>query len=256
MPEFRAAERFELLAAVGEVTDGTRLLGETVQGLLDVIVPAFADVATLDVVGATGEMRRLGARVASPQDPALEAALLARHQTGDVTVGVLRAIDSGESQLLAPIRDETLRAIATSESDLELLLSLHLRETMYVPLTAQHSLLPPELPDVPGFALASLYRPAGEDSEVGGDFYDAFPFREGWLVAAGDVTGHGAEAAALTSLSRYTLRTAARLLGDPVAAVSAPSPDVRSSASSSCGRRPWRHRSSPRFCSSSCSDCR
>ncbi len=35
----------------------------------------------------------------------------------------------------------------------------------------------------------------------------------------GDVAGHGAAAAALTSLSRYTLRTALRLLDSPVAAV-------------------------------------
>ncbi len=584
MSPFPDAQRFELLAAVGEVTDGTRLLGETVQRLLDIIVPAFAEVATLDVGGATGEMRRLGARVERPRDTKIEAALLARHQTGDAGVGVLRTIASGESQLLAPITDDDLRTIATSASDLAMLRSLHLRETMYLPLTArgrtlgvlacstrtperrfstddlrfaealasriglaldnaglsetvsglerqleatlanlaagvivrdvngrmvfangaaaqmlgvgsveeffatssdqlmdlfdaydeqggrlsledlpssralrgerpapiivrsirrgtgrvrwllhqampvfeaderlslvvntiedvtegkraefaqrllgdagrelassldyeqtlqrvaqlavplladwcgvsivgsgellrqvavahsepekaalarvwgeryptrldnptgaaavirtgepqmvrevtkeflelvdatedqrrlarevgmrsvivvplavpgqppfgaltlvmaesgrtfdaddlavaeelarraamavenarlytersrvaatlQHSLLPPELPDVPGFTLASLYRPAGEDNEVGGDFYDAFSFGGGWLVVVGDVTGHGAEAAALTSLSRYTLRTAARLLGDPVAAV-------------------------------------
>ncbi len=92
-------------------------------------------------------------------------------------------------------------------------------ERSRVAATLQHSLLPPELPEVPGFALASLYRPAGEDSEVGGDFYDAFPVSDGWMVVVGDVTGHGAEAAALTSQSRHTLQTAARLLGDPVAAV-------------------------------------
>ena len=131
------AERFELLAAVGEVTDGTHLLGETVQRLLDIIVPAFAEVATLDVLGATGEMRRLGARVERPRDPEIEAALLARHQSGDAGVGVLRAVATGESQLLAPITDDDLRLIATSESDLAMLLSLHLRETMYLPLTAR-----------------------------------------------------------------------------------------------------------------------
>ena len=39
------------------------------------------------------------------------------------------------------------------------------------------------------------------------------------MVVVGDVAGRGAEAAALTSLSRYTLRTAAKLLGDPIAAL-------------------------------------
>jgi hypothetical protein len=60
------AVRLQVLAAVAQAAEGTQLLGETVQRLLDAIVPAFADVATLDVVSATGEMRRLGARVDRP----------------------------------------------------------------------------------------------------------------------------------------------------------------------------------------------
>jgi PAS domain S-box-containing protein len=83
----------------------------------------------------------------------------------------------------------------------------------------QQSLLPPELPEIPGFRLATLYRPAGEENEVGGDFYDAFAIPGGWMLVVGDVEGRGAEAAALTSLSRYTLRTAGKLLGDPTAAL-------------------------------------
>jgi hypothetical protein len=92
-------------------------------------------------------------------------------------------------------------------------------ERSQIAATLQRSLLPPELPAVPGFRLASLYRAAGEQNDVGGDFYDAFAVPGGWLLIVGDVTGRGAEAAALTSLSRYTLRTAGRLLGDPVAAL-------------------------------------
>jgi serine phosphatase RsbU (regulator of sigma subunit) len=92
-------------------------------------------------------------------------------------------------------------------------------ERSQIAATLQRSLLPPELPDVPGFRLASLYRAAGDQNEVGGDFYDAFEVSGGWLLVVGDVTGRGAEAATLTALSRYTLRTAGRLLGDPLAAV-------------------------------------
>lgn len=128
---------FHLLAAVGDVADGTQLLGETVQRLLDVIVPAFADVATLDAVSVTGEMRRLGARVDGPGRAQFEAALLARHQTGDTGVGVLKTVATGQSQLLAPIPDAALRAIATDDADYEMLRSLGLRATMYVPLPAR-----------------------------------------------------------------------------------------------------------------------
>ena len=74
-------------------------------------------------------------------------------------------------------------------------------------------------PEIPGYRVASLYRAAGDQNDVGGDFYDAFEVPGGWMVVVGDVAGRGAEAAALTSLSRYTFRTAGKLLGDPIAAL-------------------------------------
>jgi serine phosphatase RsbU (regulator of sigma subunit)/anti-sigma regulatory factor (Ser/Thr protein kinase) len=85
--------------------------------------------------------------------------------------------------------------------------------------TLQTGLLPPELPEIDGYATATLYRPAGEENWVGGDFYDALPVRDGWLFVVGDVAGRGASAAALTALARFTLRSSARLLDDPLRAV-------------------------------------
>ncbi len=79
----------------------------------------------------------------------------------------------------------------------------------------QRGLLPPKLPELHGFELATLYRPAGEVNQVGGDFYDAFAIGEGSMVAIGDVMGKGAAAASLTALARHTIRTAGRLTGDP-----------------------------------------
>lgn len=76
--------------------------------------------------------------------------------------------------------------------------------------TLQRSLLPPRLPRIPGFEVAAAYRPAGEGTEVGGDFYDVFNTAVlGWALVMGDVCGKGPEAAELTALSRYTVRTAA-----------------------------------------------
>jgi GAF domain-containing protein len=82
----------------------------------------------------------------------------------------------------------------------------------------QHGLRPPSLPEIAGLELATLYRPAGALNEVGGDFYDAFPTPEGWMVVVGDVAGQGARAAALTGLARFTLRTAGQITGDPARA--------------------------------------
>jgi len=92
-------------------------------------------------------------------------------------------------------------------------------ERSHIAATLQRSLLPDELPQIPGLELASLYRPAGEQNLVGGDFYDAFETPTGWMLLVGDVTGRGAEAAALTGQARHTLRTAGMLLGDPDAAL-------------------------------------
>jgi serine phosphatase RsbU (regulator of sigma subunit)/ketosteroid isomerase-like protein len=86
--------------------------------------------------------------------------------------------------------------------------------------TLQHGLLPPPLPRMPGWAVAAMYRPAGAENEVGGDFYDAFPVAGGWMLAIGDVTGHGAHAASVAAQARYTLRTAAVLTGNPLVALS------------------------------------
>jgi PAS domain S-box-containing protein len=79
----------------------------------------------------------------------------------------------------------------------------------------QRGLLPPELPDMPGWTTATMYRPAGEVNEVGGDFYDAFEVEGGWMIVVGDVVGRGARAASLTALARYTIRTAGMIGGSP-----------------------------------------
>jgi PAS domain S-box-containing protein len=83
-------------------------------------------------------------------------------------------------------------------------------ERAYIARTLQESLLPIELPDIPGVEAAARFRPTGEGNEVGGDFYDMFETgNRGWTVVMGDVCGKGPDAAAVTALARYTLRAAA-----------------------------------------------
>ena len=77
--------------------------------------------------------------------------------------------------------------------------------------TLQRSLLPPEVPEIPGVEVAVRYWPAGGVSEVGGDFYDVFPLDpSAWAVVIGDVCGTGPDAAAVTGIARHTLRAASR----------------------------------------------
>jgi serine phosphatase RsbU (regulator of sigma subunit) len=75
----------------------------------------------------------------------------------------------------------------------------------------QQVLIPETLPELPGFAVTSAYRPA---QEVGGDFFQIIPL-EGehagrTLIVLGDVSGKGLRAAMTVSLIVGTLRTLAR----------------------------------------------
>lgn len=87
--------------------------------------------------------------------------------------------------------------------------------------TLQRSLLPSHLPTVPGVDLASRYRAGGGSALVGGDTYDVMPLPDGrWMALVADVCGTGAEAAALTALTRHTAR-AASAAGCPAAVLAA-----------------------------------
>ena len=91
-------------------------------------------------------------------------------------------------------------------------------ERTHIARTLQAGLRPRALPEIPGADLAARFRPAGDENEVGGDFYDVFLSGDGvWTAIIGDVSGKGPEAAAVTALARHTLRTASMLHDDPAA---------------------------------------
>ena len=93
-------------------------------------------------------------------------------------------------------------------------------ERSYIATTLQESLLPAQLPEIPGLATAARFRASGAGNEVGGDFYDLFRASDGsWSVVVGDVCGKGPDAAAVTALVRYTLRAAAMSEPSPSAAL-------------------------------------
>jgi PAS domain S-box-containing protein len=96
------------------------------------------------------------------------------------------------------------------------------RERKHVADVLQRTLLPPELPSIPGVDVAARYRAAiGEGTDIGGDFYDVYATGpDAWHVVVGDVCGKGPEAAALTGLARHTLRAAAMQETTPSAILS------------------------------------
>ena len=89
-------------------------------------------------------------------------------------------------------------------------------------MTLQQTLIPPHPPRIPGLEVSTVYRPAGDGEEVGGDFYDVFEIgQDDWVVTLGDVCGKGVDAAIVTSLVRHTLRAVTVRLPNPVEAMQA-----------------------------------
>jgi len=88
-------------------------------------------------------------------------------------------------------------------------------ERSAVARTLQSSLLPEAIPEIPGWEVAALYRPAGQESDVGGDFYDLWDVDGDWLMMIGDVTGKGVGAATVTALVRHTARVASEFDARP-----------------------------------------
>jgi sigma-B regulation protein RsbU (phosphoserine phosphatase) len=82
--------------------------------------------------------------------------------------------------------------------------------------TLRRSLHPPLLSPPPGLEAADHYHTASPD-DVGGDFYDLFPLSPNtWGFFLGDVAGKGVDAAVVTTLTRYVLRSAAVFDDAPV----------------------------------------
>jgi serine phosphatase RsbU (regulator of sigma subunit) len=125
------------------------------------------------------------------------------HVLGALTLWIMRP---------AKAFDETARRTANRLADRAALALDNARlheQQAHIASVLQHSLLPRSLPEIKGFEASSRFLAAGEAYEVGGDFYDVFRSGSGtWTAVIGDVCGKGPEAASLTALARYTVRTA------------------------------------------------
>ncbi|MEU6595381.1 SpoIIE family protein phosphatase [Streptomyces sp. NPDC046881] len=147
--------------------------------------------------------------------PALVSSVVKHGSTGEpllirTTVFDARDRRSYEEELLRR-RKEAEEARQQAEAD-----RARLQDALAV---LQRSLLPDTLPAMPGVEAAASYHTASPD-RLGGDFYDVFPLdatRSAFFL--GDVCGKGPQAAAVTSLTRYTLRAAALHDPDPVSAL-------------------------------------
>jgi serine phosphatase RsbU (regulator of sigma subunit) len=166
--------------------------------------------------------------------------MLARRARTAEQLRLLRALEL-RSALVVPLRvpERTIGAmvLATAESrrrltteDLELAEQLGRRAAVALEnarlqrrvadvaeTLARSFLPPPELPDVAGWEVASLYRPIVSELriELGGDFLDLLEVGSCWFAVIGDIEGKGVLAATVSGLMRHGARLAAQQRPDP-----------------------------------------
>jgi sigma-B regulation protein RsbU (phosphoserine phosphatase) len=139
--------------------------------------------------------------------PMLMNALLKRDDDGQPQV--IRAVLFDAGERLAYERELVAARRRAEESEAR---ARVLAETL------QRSFLPRDIVALSGLDVGGAYRPAGDGSEVGGDFYDVFRTNpETQAIVLGDVCGKGASAAVVTALARYTVRAEALHVSSPAA---------------------------------------
>lgn len=144
----------------------------------------------------------------------MRSVLIVPMKLGEVVLGALTLV-SAESARVLDQHDLELAEQMAARAAVAIENSRLYSQRSLIARTLQQSLLPDQLPEIPGYELAAIYTPAIETSMVGGDFYDIWPLGEAWMMIIGDVTGKGVEAAALTALVRHTVRTASEFDPSP-----------------------------------------
>jgi serine phosphatase RsbU (regulator of sigma subunit)/PAS domain-containing protein len=237
----RAERQQRFLSAASKLVSSSLDIELTLDKVAWAAVPEIADWCAVDVPDERGALRRAAVAAGDGEQDTAKRAIEALRLDADDPGHPLRSgrslltADAGpdvRSVMVVPMtagdRVTGMITLGTSHSarrlgDEELGLAEELgrragiavenarihEARSHIATTLQRSLLPPRLPAVPGLTVAARFRAAGETSDVGGDFYDLFPTGDAWMVVVGDVTGKGPAAAAITSLARYTMRTAA-----------------------------------------------
>jgi serine phosphatase RsbU (regulator of sigma subunit) len=128
---------------------------------------------------------------------------------------LLNIVKNGlEEKGLRRMLAEKIRELDSLSSRHEMLELRHrfLERDLEMAARVQQSLLPLQMPSLPGFRFANLYRPS---AAVGGDFFDVAREGDTAVLLVSDVIGHGVQAALTTMLLKGFFQETAAEIDDP-----------------------------------------
>lgn len=218
----RQPDALDLLAEASRLLASSFDLSSTLPRVADLCVHRFAEYCAIYAQHADGGVsiveatREAGLHVQAA-DPGLLPDVLREQGFETVVAAPLSGRQTVLGLFVVACRDkaafngttEKLASVLALQLANALDQALLFQRTHRVADRLQRALLPNTLPPVPGARLHFAYRPASDESEVGGDWYDAFLLADGRLaISMGDVAGHGLEAATVMGEVRHAMRSA------------------------------------------------
>jgi PAS domain S-box-containing protein len=197
----RVARRSALLARLGRAFEEHLGVAERGRRLAAMLAAEVGDAALVEVVDGDRRRWTAGDEALLAGGHEAEVALPAVGRTSGRLVVARRAGPPEDPALLTELAERAALALENAR------LAEHERG---VAETLQRSLLTTDLPERDDLALAPLYRPAVDELEVGGDWYDVFAVDgDRLLLVIGDVVGRGLRAATTMGQLRSALRALA-----------------------------------------------
>lgn len=206
-PAERLEHVLDLLLGAGRTLTLSENLGDALSQIASSVTMHFADYCEIECTPNADDKLRVSAGTL-PTIPGEASSIAEQLSDGRRSFGILRCATAAS----AGFNDVARKAVQILATELGVLLSgraLMLREHR-VADRLQRALLPEKLPSIDGAEFFAAYRPASDEAEVGGDWFDAFALPNGRVaVSIGDVAGHGLEAAVIMGEVRQAIRTAA-----------------------------------------------
>lgn len=234
----RLSATIELMIATNRILASSFDLTQTLPEVARLCVPAIADYLIIQLLPRDGQTvpaavaTAAGVQAVQPDGMispeflsklagcGLQSYFVAPMVVNNETLGSLAIASCGEAEFDESTRQIAQMLAARIGAGVHTITSFAREHRVADRL--QQALLPRSFPAVTGLTFSGEYRPASEEAEVGGDWYDAFALPDGRVaISIGDVAGHGLEAAVIMGEVRQALRAAAVVTEQPTAVLEA-----------------------------------
>lgn len=174
---------------------------------------AFQWIATIDLGkapwsdllgGRTLTVSDLTSLLGTPEVPTSAAAALI---PGSATAVLGAIVVFGNRPFVLGIDEAEALQVLAAQSATAIANAQRFERQRRVARSLQAGLLRTDMPVMESCQMHATYEPASSESDIGGDYFDAFDLPDGRVaMVVGDVSGKGAEAAAHTAMAKYMLR--------------------------------------------------